>query len=168
MRPLLFTLLLSLTLWAESSDLPQPYRDLIKEISPKGVELEVSHWGGTFRAVVKEYTDRGFYRIDITGDDFLSFYAQLYETLLNSKPREVSLSLLLKGKKLPYNPFFQIWDGENRIRLLKLSRLRPGCGGEVVELTVKKISGAKVWVDFNEVRKKLFEGEFKLPVYYCY
>jgi hypothetical protein len=149
-------------------ELPQPYRVLIEKISPKGVELEVTRWGGSFRAVVKKYTQRGFYRIDITGDDFLSFYAQLYETLGNSQPKKVSLSLVFKRQRLPYNPFFQIWDGENGIRLLKLSRLRPGCHGEVVQLTVKKISGAKVWVDFNEIREKLFEGGFKLPVYYCY
>ncbi|RTZ60211.1 MAG: hypothetical protein DSZ31_02455 [Gammaproteobacteria bacterium] len=164
----LFTLIFSITLFAGEIDLPQPYKVLVEEISPKGVSLKIKHWGSTFKAVIKEYTDGGFFRIDITDDDFLSFYVQLYETLTNFKPKKVSISLVVNDQRLPYNPFLQIWDEENHIRLLKLSRLRRGCKNDVIELKAQKVSGAKVWVDFREIKEKLFEGGFKFPVYYCY
>ncbi|HID79919.1 MAG TPA: hypothetical protein EYH48_01575 [Aquifex aeolicus] len=165
---ILFSFFFSIVLFAGEIDLPQPYKMLVEELSPKGVSLQITQWGGTFKAVIKGYTGGGFFRIDVTDDDFLSFYAQLYETLTNFKPKEVSIYLRVNDQRLPYNPFLQIWDGKNRIRLLKLSRLRQGCKNEVIGLTVKKVSGAKVWVDFGEIKEKLFESGFKFPVYYCF
>ena len=153
--------------FAQVVEIPKPYLELINEITPKGTKIELNIFGETFRATIRKFTERGMFRIDISDDDFLSFYSELYEEFTKSKPVEVSISILLNGKPIPYNPFLQIWDRDYNLRLLKFSRLKPGCKPPVLKLKAEGLAGIKVWITFDEV-KKLFEGGFKLPKYYCF
>jgi len=159
--------LLSLSTFAGSTQLPAPYRALIEKLLDSGESVSVQTFGGNFKGVLKKETPEGFLRIEVTDDDFLSFYAQLYEVLTGKKPPTVSLKVDLKGKTLPYNPFYQLWDYENGVRLLKFSKLKPGCAGPVVEVKAAGTSGARVKVPFSEVLK-FFEGGFKYPAFYCF
>jgi len=165
----LFFLFLPLAVFAQGINLPAPYRALIERIVPPGVKVEVSFYGDTFKAVVKEPSPGGGYtRIDLTGDDFISFYYQLYTTLVGQKPPEVSIRVKVGGQKVPFNPFFQLWDRDNGVRILKFSHLKPGCRPPVVGIEGEGLGGAKIWTTFREVERKLFEGGFKYPAYYCY
>jgi len=167
MRWILFLLPL-LTLFGQGNGLPQPYEALIREILPSNAKVSVEFYGDTLKGVIKEYTPEGYTRIDITGDDFISFYYELYTTLTGRKPVKVSISVILNGRKLPYNSFLQIWDGVNGVVVLRLSRLQVGCKPPVVEINADTLTGMKVSVPFGEIRKKLFEEGFKYPAYYCY
>ena len=160
--------LVPLLLFGEGLNLPKPYLELIEKILPPHTEVSINFYGDTLRGVIKEYTREGYIRIDLSGDDFISFYDGLYQTFLGKQPQKVSLTVYVKGEKLPYNPFFQLWDRTNGVRILKFSRLQPGCKPPVVKIEAEGIAGAKVWTTFEEIKRKLFEGGFKYPAYYCY
>ena len=164
----LLVLLFPLLAAAQKVDLPQPYRSLIKGITPEGVKVKVNTFGETFHATLSYTEKNGLLMVDISDDDFLSFYSSLFEELTKSKPQEVSITVYLNGQPLPYNPFFQLWDREFRLRLLKFSRLKPGCKPPVVRINASGMSGIKVWVSYEEVEKKLFQNGFKMPSYYCF
>ena len=166
MRRLL--LFVPLFLFGGEINVPKPYVELLKEILPPKVDISIDFYGDTIKGVIKEYSKGGYTRIDIAGDDFVSFYAQLYTTLTGQKPPAVAISVEVGGQKLPYNPFFQLWDRTNGVRILKFSRLQPGCKPPVVKIEAEGIAGAKVWTTFEEIKRKLFEGGFKYPAYYCY
>jgi hypothetical protein len=149
-------------------NLPQPYKGLVEKLIPAGGEVDITYFGGNFKAIVKEKTSKGVILTNISSDDFVSFYSELYETFRGVKPAEVSVKIKTPAGVVPYNPFYEVWDMENNLKLLKFSRLKPGCKPPIVELEGKTVSGIKVFIPSEEIYKKLFEGGFKKPSYYCY
>ncbi len=146
--------------------LPKPYMELFKNFPPD-VRISVESFGGTFRVLLEERTPDGEMLYSITDSGFLSFYAEIC-AIFSKRPKRVSIKVLLNGKAIPYNPFFELWDKNNRIKLLSFSKLKPVCKKPIVLLKADGISGSKIWVEFGEIKKALFEGGFKYPAYYCY
>jgi len=149
-------------------NLPQPYRGLVENILPPDAEVNIADFGGNFKAVVKQKTSNGFWLTNISSDDFISFYSELYETFKRVKPAEVSIKIKTPSGVVPYNPFYELWDTENNVKLLKFTRLKPGCKPPIVVINATGISGVRISVKAEEIYKKLFEGGFKKPVFYCY
>ncbi len=166
-RLLFYGLLVPLFVLAQSVGLPQPYSVLLTELLGKNRKVDVSYLGGNFKGIIERRTPEGFLRIEVSDDDFLSFSRQLYEVVKGKEPEKVSIKVVLPSGTLPYNPFYQLWDENYNVRILKFSKLKPGCRGEVITLKAKKVSGARVEIPYGEV-KKFFIGDFKYPSFYCF
>jgi len=167
MKKLFLFLLIPFYLLAQEINLPQPYRELIQKLDNFKGKYEIKSFGGKDFSITVEVPKNGGYLITtINQTDFLSFYRELLKTFSNQKMEEVSIQITLNNETLPYNPFYQLWDADFGINLLNFSKLKPGCKGEVIKLKAEKVIGIKVLVPYSEV-KKLFEGTFKYPSFYC-
>jgi hypothetical protein len=154
--------------FGQSVELPEPYKDLIKGILPRGVDVKISNFGGNYEAEIKRETSNGISVENVSSDDFISLYTELYEDFVQRKPIEVSIKVETAKGTIPYNPFFELWDNQNHIKVLKFSRLKPGCKPPIIEIKANGVAGIRIFVGFEEIKEKLFEGGFKKPSYYCF
>jgi len=145
---------------------PAPYSALFESLPLNGV-LKVKNFGGYFRAVLIQDTPEGRKFVEVVSGSLLDFYRKLY-TLAGFEVKTASLSVFNKGKKLPFNPFYQVWDTSGRVKILTFTNLKPSCKPPVLRLDAQGVRGAKVIVPFERVKKVFFEGGFKYPSYYCY
>lgn len=148
-----------------AQSLPESYKLYLKNLFP-GISLEVE--GGTFVGILTSQTTEGFRKIEISDDSFLTFLGELYKEFYKKEPIYVSITVSYKGEKIPYNPFFQLWDGQNSIKLIVFSKLKPLCKPPVVELNADNRRGIYLFVPFAEVKSKLLTDPPKIPVGYCY
>jgi hypothetical protein len=112
-------------------------------------------------------TPSGRRYVEIYSGNLLDFYKKLY-ALSGKQPREVSITIYYKGSKVPYNPFFQVWDTNRTVKILSFANLKRGCKPPIIGIEAKGVSGARIIVPFKEIEESLFRGGFKYPVYYCY
>jgi len=166
MKNILWFLFLPLILFAQSLELPQPYRELVEKILPKGGVEKITYTGSGFRAEIETPKGGGYLITTINESDFLTFYMQLYKLTEPQEVKKVSLKVIYKGSPLTYNPFFQIWDEDFGIPVLNLSKLKPLCKGKVIEIKADKVLGTKIMVPFKEI-EKFFQNGFIYPAYYC-
>ncbi len=161
---LLFLPLFTFALSVEG--VPKQYAELFRNLPLSG-KLAVKNFNGSFRAVLVQNTSGGTRYVEIVSGSLLDFYRKLY-TLAGKEVKTVSLTVYYRGRKLPFNPFYQIWDTTGTVKILSFANLRPACVQPVLRLEAKSVRGAKIIVPFEEVKKLFFEGGFKYPAYYCY
>jgi hypothetical protein len=160
-----FLLLLTIFGFSFSQPLPENYSSYLKSLFP-GIALEIE--GGTFVGVLTSRTSEGLKKVEISDDSFLTFLGELYEEYYGKKPIYVSITVKYKGRKIAYNPFFQLWDRENNIKLIAFSKLKPQCKVLVVELNAESRRGIYIFVPYLEIKNKLLTDPPKIPVGYCY
>lgn len=148
-------------------DLPPVYKSIFQPLEGK-LDGIVKRNGGNFRAVLSYSVAGGTRYVEIVDPDFLSFYEKLYQ-YAGGEIQKVSVKVVYKGRTLPYNPFYQIWD-DYGVRLITFSALRPGCVPPVLTLKAERVRGIRIIIPFDEVKKSFFPagGKYRYPTHYCY
>jgi len=162
---LLFVLILTFAGFTFSQPLSEQYEVYLKNLFPN---LKLETEGGTFVGILTIQRGDSIKKFEVSDDSFLTFLGELYREYYGKEPVYVSISVKYKGHKVPYNPFFQLWDGENNVKLITFSRLKPSCKQPVVELEAQSRKGIHIFISYSEVESKLLTNPPKIPVGYCF